>query len=171
MKRISIWFCTVLLLMFSVKLQAADVDEIRGALLFHLSKVITFPQADSAAVNLCVYPQSQGIIQFFKAKGALQSQGKPFQLRVLDEGQQPNVDTCQMLYLQWPLKEVSKTLLSDWSSRIITISHDPAFLLSDGLISLTLSENKMVIMMNKDSLKKSTVTFPSRVLKLAAWYP
>lgn len=160
-----------LLAMWASHLYAADVDDVRGALLFHLSKVVTFPQPETDAVNLCVYPQSQGIIHFFKAKGALQSQGKPFQLRVLTNDQQPTVEMCQMLYLEWPLKDISNKQLSDWSSQIITISHDPDFLLSDGLISLTIAENKMAIMMNKDSLKKTTVSFPSRVLKLAIWYP
>jgi hypothetical protein len=166
-KACCLWFA---LWMFN--LQAASVDDVRGALLFNLSKVISFPAPKSGTVNLCVFPESRGIIQFFKQKGALQSQGKPFHLKVLENNQQPTAGVCQMLYVEWPFAENNnKQLLLDWSNNIMTISNDPEFLLSGGLMSLTTADNRMVIMMNKDSLKQSAVIFPSRVLKLATWYP
>lgn len=171
MSRLKFKLCCYALALFVGHLHAASVDAVRGALLFHLSKVVTFPQPDSDAVYLCVYPQSTGIIGFFKQKGDLQSQGKPFQLRELSNDEQPTAARCQMLYLEWPLQDSLKPHLPFLSNQIMTISHDPEFLLSDGLVTLTTLDSKMVIMMNKNSLKKSTVTFPSRVLKLAIWYP
>jgi hypothetical protein len=151
---------------------SAGVDEVRGALLFNLSKVVTFPGANSSSVNLCVYPESLGIIQFFKAKGALQSQSKPFNLKVLPSDQRPTAEFCQMLYLEWPFRQHNgEAQLPEWSNNIMTISNDPEFLLSGGLMTLTTSDNRMIIMMNKDNLKQSAVNFPSRVLKLATWYP
>lgn len=171
MKQLKLKVSACLLALGMSQSQAADVDALRGALLFNLSKVFTFPASGNESISLCLYPQSSGIIQFFNGKTDLRSQGKPFQLRVLTEQQQPTVDLCQMLYLEWPLQGVSQAQLVDWSSRIISISHDPAFLLDGGLISLTTANNKMVMMMNKNSLEKTKVTFPSRVLKLATWYP
>lgn len=164
--------CCVWLAIWMCNLHAASVDEVRGALLFNLSKVVTFPAVNSSTLNLCVYPESLGIIEFFKSKGVLQSQGKPFHLKVLSNDQQPTAEFCQMLYLEWPFTQNnSKALLLNWSNNIMTISNDPEFLLSGGLMTLTTAENRMVIMMNKNSLKLSEVTFPSRVLKLATWYP
>lgn len=162
----------VWLAMWMCNLHAASVDEVRGALLFNLSKVVTFPAANSNTLNLCVYPESLGIIEFFKIKGALKSQGKPFHLKVLSNDQQPTAESCQMLYLEWPFTQNNSTAqLLEWSNNIMTISNDPAFLLSGGLMTLTTADSRMVIMMNKNSLKQSEVTFPSRVLKLATWYP
>jgi hypothetical protein len=172
MKRFKTKACCFSLAMWMFNLHAASVDEVRGALLFNLSKVVTFPTASSSTLNLCVYPESLGIIEFFKIKGALQSQGKPFYLKVLSKDQQPTAEYCQMLYLEWPFTQNNgKAQLLDWSNNIMTISNDPEFLLSGGLMTLTTSDNRMIIMMNKDNLKQSAVTFPSRVLKLATWYP
>lgn len=152
-------------------LQAANVDDVRGALLYNLSKVVTFPELNRDEVTLCAYPESAGIIHFFQQKGTLQSQGKPFQLQVLKTNQDPISAFCQMLYLEWPQDNSRKDKLPGWSNSMMTISHDPDFLLSGGLMTLATSDNRMLIMMNKNSLKQSSVAFPSRVLKLATWYP
>lgn len=172
MSRFKTKLCCFWLAIWICNLHAASVDEVRGALLFNLSKVVVFPEVNSDTLTLCVYPESLGIIQFFKSKGVLHSQSKPFHLKVLSNDQQPTAEFCQMLYVEWPFTQNnSKALLLNGSNNIMTISNDPEFLLSGGLMTLTTSENRMVIMMNKNNLKQSAVTFPSRVLKLATWYP
>lgn len=162
MRLISALFLLIPLLAFA----APNMDiRLKVALSYNFAKFTQWP--DSLATNeltFCYFDKSfTEAFSQLKGKRVAKKQIKTHQLDNSDE-----LNTCQVLYLSTNDQPVLvNTLLAVKNLPVLTVSDQPGFIASGGMIEFTAVNNKMRFKINNVGIKQGGLSLSSKVLKMA----
>ncbi|MCQ8182539.1 YfiR family protein [Methylomonas sp. SURF-1] len=172
MRRICVAFgWTVLCWCTAPKAQAEDNEleyKVKGAYLYNFTKFITWPAKASPTFNICII----GNDPFGHLLDPLESktvQDKPIKLIRYDSAKQAR--DCDIAYFdnpdQRPEQPLAGVLTVGSLKTALTVSSQPFFAESGGMIGFVLDDAKVKLHINLKALKKNGLTVSAKLIEVA----
>ena len=137
--------------------------KLKGALIFKISNYLTFT-TQPALLNYCFVGQEAHEIGMMLQSKKEQTKGK-VSVDLIETHAGVNTNNCHILYVSADYKLHEKKLDSI-SESIFTISTSSKLLKSGYLASIEFKNDKTVLSVSKDNLKKSKIRLEQRFLRL-----
>lgn len=142
--------------------------KVKAAYLYNFTKFITWPEKHSPTFNICIL----GHDPFGNLLDTLESktvQDKPIRLYKFDTSRQAR--DCDIVYFDNPDQRAELTLpgvlLVGSLKSALTVSSDPFFAESGGMIGFALDDGKVKLHINLRVLKQSGLTISAKLIEVA----
>ncbi len=147
---------------------ATDEYEIKAALLFKLSKFVTWPGASSISepMTLCVYGKSPfgSALQQLQRRVASKLPTEIRYFSTLD----PELDQCHMLFIsQAAASHVRRVVVAVSHSPVLTVSDIQQFADSGGMVEFSTQGQRIRFRINLQASKNADIRLASPLLELA----
>lgn len=164
---------THIFLLISLTTSSACAEEsleykIKAAYLYNFTKFISWPETPAATFNICVV----GVDPFKDLLSGLDTknvQGKP--IRVLVYSSLSQVKDCQIVYFDntdaLPNIVLPHALLVGNLNNSLTVSSQPFFAESGGMIGFVLEEEKVKLHINLKALKQSGLGISAKLIEVS----
>lgn len=172
LQRAALYAKTVLLCGWVIS--AAHADEpileykVKAAYLYNFTKFITWPSHSGSSFNICLI----GDNPFGNLLDALETKtvaDKPIRLRRLDSLKQ--AQDCQILYAEKTDQRIdlnlAGVLLVGNLGKTLTVSSQPFFAESGGMIGFVLDDEKVRLHINLKALKQSGLSISAKLIEVA----
>lgn len=142
--------------------------KIKAAYLYNFTKFITWPDLQGATFNICLVGGDpfQELLDSLEAKTV---QDKPIRIFRYDNIRQAK--NCQIVYLDNPDTRVNaaspNTLLVGKLSDSLTVSSQPFFAESGGMIGFALEQEKVKLHVNLKVLKQSGLGISAKLIEVS----
>ena len=145
-------------------------EDVKLALIYKISRFVTWPDASAATdtpFRLCLAEQS--IFDIAKDRFAgRQIRDRDIEVRLLSDTGDDVAGQCDVLYMARVKQERVREYLEQTSGQpVLTISDDPDFAESGGMIGLSTRGKKIIISINVGAYESSDLTVSSQLLELA----
>lgn len=138
---------------------------LKVALSYNFAKFTHWPDSLANEAFTFCYFDKNFTEAFSQLKGKTVAE-KQIKTRKLDDSDELN--TCQVLYLSKNDQPVLvNTLLAVKNLPVLTVSDQPGFIASGGMIEFTVVNNKMRFKINNVGIKQGGLSLSSKVLKMA----
>lgn len=164
---------TPIFLLISLTTNSACAEEsleykIKAAYLYNFTKFISWPETPVATFNICVV----GVDPFKDLLNGLETknvQGKP--IRILRYSSLSQVKDCQIVYFDntdsLPNIVLPNALLVGNLNNSLTVSSQPFFAESGGMIGFVLEEEKVKLHINLKALKQSGLGISAKLIEVS----
>jgi hypothetical protein len=141
-------------------------DDIRAAVLFHLTQFVDWPERDeSSPYRICVAgsaPTSVALERLIEGKSV-----KSHRMRVQQIAGPLEARGCQIVFISMcarPRLQQYMTSLRD--SGVLTVGEQPGFVDLGGMIQLSLQAQRVGLVVNLETIQRSHLTVSSKLLRL-----
>ncbi len=150
--------------------QAVRDEDVKLALIYKISRFVTWPTAPEAAdapFRLCLAERS--IFDLAKDRFAgRQIRERSIDVQLVTDADSNVAGQCDVLYMSRVTEERAKEFLDRASGKpVLTISDEPEFAESGGMIGLSTRGGKVTISINVAAYESSDLTVSSQLLELA----
>ncbi len=142
--------------------------KVKAAYLYNFTKFITWPEKSSATFNICII----GNDPFGNLLDTLESktvQDKPIRLRRIDSIKQAK--ECDIVYFDNPDQRAELSLpgvlMVGSLKNSLTVSSDPFFAETGGMIGFALDDGKVKLHINLKALKQGGLTISAKLIEVA----
>ena len=152
---------------FCVQAQIAlPEDDVRAAVLFHLTQFVEWPDRDEAnPYRICVAesaPASLALERFMQGKSV---RSRPIWIQQI--AGPTETQGCQIVFIaRCARPRLQQYLISLRDSDILTVGEQPGFIDLGGMIQLALQPNRVGLVVNLESVQRSHLTVSSKLLRL-----
>lgn len=160
-----------LLLSLTTGIVCAEVSleyKIKAAYLYNFTKFISWPENPAATFNICLVGNDpfKDLLNDLETKTAL---GKP--IRVFRFSKISQVKNCQIVYFdntdRLPTLDLPNVLLVGNLSNSLTVSSQPFFAQSGGMIGFVLEEEKVKLHINLKAVKQSGLGISAKLIEVS----
>jgi YfiR/HmsC-like len=162
------FFLLISLTTSSVRAEESLEYKIKAAYLYNFTKFISWPETTAATFNICVVGDDpfNDLLNGLESKNAL---GKP--IRILRYSSLGEVKNCQIVYFdntdRLPNIVLPNALLVGNLNDSLTVSSQPFFAESGGMIGFVLEEEKVKLHINLKALKQGGLGISAKLIEVS----
>lgn len=139
--------------------------KIEAAFLYNFLNYVTWPQAQSSKVTICVAEHDPVVPYLHYLQEKMQDERS---LHVEELSNHHTVEGCSMVFLrESALLSITSLQKQAEEEHILLISDSEGFIDDGGMIELTQEGERMTIAINQDAMAKASLKASSRLLDLA----
>ena len=153
----------------SEQLNTEQLNKVKAAYIYNFTKYIELPnnrfENDSSDFNLC-FKNAPEFAGLFESIEGVKIKGRAFKVKFVSD--ETNLDVCHFLYINPSLhSNIDDITGQSQKGKFLTISSQPDFAHSDGMIGFALVDNRVKVEINLESTREAGFNVSARLLEVS----